>query len=121
MSVSLHLLPPLPRVLIRPPPQTPTRCSIIAAANPVGGHYHLGKTVSENLKMSGALFSRFDLVFIMLDRPDDQHDARLSRHIVNMHRRDPPAEDQVSPSRREVVVLLQVVAVPTSNTARECT
>jgi DNA replicative helicase MCM subunit Mcm2 (Cdc46/Mcm family) len=42
--------------------------------------------VSENLKMSGALFSRFDLVFIMLDRPDDVHDKRLSRHIVNMHR-----------------------------------
>lgn len=35
--------------------------------------------------MSGALFSRFDLVFIMLDRPDENHDERLSRHIVNMH------------------------------------
>ena len=61
------------------------RCSIIAAANPVGGQYQRGKTVSENLKMSGALFSRFDLVFIMLDRADDEQDARVSHQIVRMH------------------------------------
>lgn len=28
----------------------PARTSIIAAANPVGGHYNKAKTVSENLK-----------------------------------------------------------------------
>lgn len=28
----------------------PARTSIIAAANPAGGHYNKGKTVSENLK-----------------------------------------------------------------------
>lgn len=28
----------------------PARTSVIAAANPVGGHYNRGKTVSENLK-----------------------------------------------------------------------
>jgi len=61
------------------------RCSVMAAANPVGGQYQRGKTVSENLKMSGALFSRFDLVFIMLDRADDEHDARVSHQIVQMH------------------------------------
>ena len=29
----------------------PARTSILAAANPVGGHYNKGKTVSENLKL----------------------------------------------------------------------
>jgi hypothetical protein len=33
----------------------------------VGGHYDKSKTVSENLKLSPALLSRFDLVFILLD------------------------------------------------------
>ena len=28
----------------------PARTSILAAANPVGGHYNKGKTVSENLR-----------------------------------------------------------------------
>ena len=27
------------------------RCSVIAAANPVGGHYDSGRTISENLKV----------------------------------------------------------------------
>ncbi|KAH6583211.1 hypothetical protein BASA60_001570 [Batrachochytrium salamandrivorans] len=40
------------------------------------------KTVSENLKMNGALLSRFDLVFILLDRPDEQMDMFLSDHIM---------------------------------------
>ncbi|KAI6652815.1 DNA helicase MCM8 [Oopsacas minuta] len=36
----------------------PARTSIIAAANPVGGHYNKTKTVSENLKMNSSLLSR---------------------------------------------------------------
>ena len=49
----------------------PARTSILAAANPVGGHYNKSKTVSENLRMGSALLSRFDLVFILLDKPDE--------------------------------------------------
>ena len=37
----------------------PARTSILAAANPVGGHYNKAKTVSENLKLNPALLSRF--------------------------------------------------------------
>uniref|UniRef100_A0A8C0W327 DNA helicase MCM8 n=1 Tax=Castor canadensis TaxID=51338 RepID=A0A8C0W327_CASCN len=60
----------------------PARTSIIAAANPVGGHYNKAKTVSENLKMGSALLSRFDLVFILLDTPNEQHDHLLSEHVI---------------------------------------
>ncbi|GFO09466.1 DNA replication licensing factor mcm8 [Plakobranchus ocellatus] len=63
----------------------PARTSIIAAANPVGGHYNKAKTVSENLKMGGALLSRFDLVFIMLDKPDEEMDGVLSEHVMALH------------------------------------
>ena len=48
----------------------PARTSILAAANPIGGHYNRAKTVSENIKLGPALLSRFDLVFLLLDRPD---------------------------------------------------
>ena len=47
------------------------RTAIMAAANPVGGHYNKSKTVTENLKMNPALLSRFDLVFILIDKPDE--------------------------------------------------
>ncbi|XP_044516640.1 DNA helicase MCM8 isoform X2 [Gracilinanus agilis] len=60
----------------------PARTSIIAAANPVGGHYNKAKTVSENLKIGSALLSRFDLVFILLDTPNEDHDHLLSEHVM---------------------------------------
>lgn len=62
----------------------PARTSVIAAANPVGGHYNKSKSVSENLKMNGALLSRFDLVFILLDKPDAKMDEFLSNHIMKV-------------------------------------
>jgi DNA replicative helicase MCM subunit Mcm2 (Cdc46/Mcm family) len=81
------------------------RTSVIAAANPAvsplvvfslslsadcvltfkGGHYDRSKTVAENLKLSPALLSRFDLVFILLDKPDEGIDKRLSEHVMAMH------------------------------------
>ncbi|XP_078352072.1 DNA helicase MCM8-like isoform X2 [Oculina patagonica] len=63
----------------------PARTSILAAANPVGGHYNKAKTVSENLKMGSALLSRFDLVFILLDKPDEEMDSMLSAHVMALH------------------------------------
>ncbi|XP_042475384.1 probable DNA helicase MCM8 [Macadamia integrifolia] len=61
------------------------RTSVLAAANPVGGHYNRAKTVNENLKMSAALLSRFDLVFILLDKPDELLDKQVSDHIISLH------------------------------------
>ncbi|CAN0881363.1 Probable DNA helicase MCM8, partial [Linum grandiflorum] len=61
------------------------RTSVLAAANPVGGHYNRAKTVNENLRMSAALLTRFDLVFILLDKHDEVLDKRLSDHIISLH------------------------------------
>jgi len=63
----------------------PARTSVIAVANPVGGHYNMGKTVAENLKMNSALLSRFDLIFILMDKPDGEMDQYLSKHVMALH------------------------------------
>ena len=63
----------------------PARTSILAAANPVGGHFDPGKTVPENLKMSAPLLSRFDLIYILLDKADVDRDRMLTKHIMNLH------------------------------------
>jgi DNA helicase MCM8 len=63
----------------------PARTSVIAAANPVGGHYNMSKTVAENLKMNTALLSRFDLIFILMDKPDGEMDQYLSKHVMALH------------------------------------
>ncbi|KAK1320493.1 hypothetical protein QJS10_CPA03g01306 [Acorus calamus] len=73
------------------------RTSVLAAANPVGGHYNRAKTVNENLKMSAALLSRFDLVFILLDKPDELLDKRVSEHIMALHS---GYEEHVPPSKK---------------------
>ena len=67
----------------------PARSSVIAAANPSGGHYSRAKTVSENLKLSTAMLSRFDITFLLLDRPDQAMDERLSEHILALHASEP--------------------------------
>ncbi|XP_074039743.1 DNA helicase MCM8 isoform X2 [Leptinotarsa decemlineata] len=63
----------------------PTRATILAAANPAGGHYNKSKTISENLRMGSPMLSRFDLIFILLDQANEQLDILLSRHILGMH------------------------------------
>ena len=67
-----------------------SRCSIIAAANPVGGKYNHCKTLLENIKISNALFTRFDLIFIVCDNPLSSgiDDAEVSNHILKRYRTD---------------------------------
>lgn len=59
--------------------------SIIAAANPINGHYNNNKSLNENIKMKSSLLSRFDLIFILLDRPDDARDQIISEHIMDFY------------------------------------
>jgi DNA replicative helicase MCM subunit Mcm2 (Cdc46/Mcm family) len=35
--------------------------------------------------MSSAMLSRFDLLFILLDKADDARDQRLSEHVMALH------------------------------------
>lgn len=32
---------------------------------------------------------RFDLIYLVLDKPDEQTDRRLARHLVALHYEDP--------------------------------
>ena len=63
----------------------PSRAAVLAAANPAKGQYNRSKSIKENLKMSPALLSRFDLCFILVDTPDDELDDHLSRHVLAPH------------------------------------
>jgi len=47
---------------------------------------------SENLKMSSALLSRFDLVFLLLDTPNNEMDQLLSEHVMKLHSKSGRAE-----------------------------
>ena len=62
-----------------------TKKKVLAAANPIGVHYDKTKTVAANLNISGPLLSRFDLLFILLDTPNKELDARITKHIMDLH------------------------------------
>lgn len=72
----------------------PSRTSILAAANPIGGRYDKSKLLSKNLNMSQPLLSRFDLVFLLLDEPDKNRDNFLSEHVMLMHAGHEPTKSE---------------------------
>jgi len=73
------------------------RTSILAAANPLYGRYNTKVSPVENINLPAALLSRFDLLFLILDKPTREDDERLAQHVtyVHMHSQHPDLEVEV--------------------------
>jgi replicative DNA helicase Mcm len=72
------------------------RTAILAAANPALGRYEPHRTVAENISLPVTILSRFDLIFVLRDVPDKEADAKMSQHILEIHRRgSSPIEAQI--------------------------
>ncbi|KAI0293546.1 MCM-domain-containing protein [Russula brevipes] len=61
------------------------RASILAAANPLYGRYNPKVSPVENINLPAALLSRFDLLFLLLDKPSRDDDERLAHHVTHVH------------------------------------
>ncbi|KAK0228888.1 MCM2/3/5 family-domain-containing protein [Armillaria fumosa] len=61
------------------------RTSILAAANPLYGRYNPKVSPVENINLPAALLSRFDLLFLILDKPSRDEDERLAQHVTFVH------------------------------------
>jgi len=70
------------------------RTSVLAAANPVFSKYNPHRTPEENINLPAALLSRFDLLWLILDKPNRDHDLRLAEHVAYVHQYEehPPLE-----------------------------
>jgi len=74
------------------------RTAVLAAANPTLGRYEPNRNVAENVPLPVTILSRFDLIFVLRDVPNPEEDAKMSRHILEIHRRGAsPVEAQVDP------------------------
>ncbi|KUJ18716.1 MCM-domain-containing protein [Mollisia scopiformis] len=66
------------------------RTSILASANPIGSKYNPNLPVPQNIDLPPTLLSRFDLVYLILDRIDETNDRRMARHLLSMYLDDKP-------------------------------
>lgn len=61
------------------------RTSILAAANPIHSRYDTKLSVVENIRLPPTLLSRFDLIYLVLDKVSESRDRRLAKHLVSMY------------------------------------
>jgi len=74
------------------------RTAILAAANPALGRYDAYRNVAENITLPVTILSRFDLIFILKDVPEKELDAKMSEHILELHRGGAASiESQIEP------------------------
>ncbi|KAI8437461.1 hypothetical protein MSG28_011784 [Choristoneura fumiferana] len=78
------------------------RCSVIAAANPIGGRYDASLTFSENVNLSEPILSRFDVLCVVRDEPEPMRDAHLAKFVVASHIRHHPTQRDAAVQENEV-------------------
>ena len=62
-----------------------SRCSVLAAANPKFGRFDRYKVLAEQIDLPAPIISRFDLIFVIEDKPSREGDSELAEHILKTH------------------------------------
>ena len=62
-----------------------SRTSVLAAANPIFGHYDDTKSVGDNIDLMTTILSRFDCIFIVRDVRDMERDRNIARPVLGVH------------------------------------
>ncbi|KAK5600016.1 MCM DNA helicase complex subunit [Crenichthys baileyi] len=84
------------------------RCTVMAAANPIGGRYDPSLTFAENVDLTEPIVSRFDVLCVVRDTVDPVQDEMLARFVVGSHIKH-------HPSNKEGGVALEDVVLPNSS------
>ncbi len=63
-----------------------SRCALLAAANPKFGRFDKYEPIAEQINLSPALISRFDLIFPIFDNPNEETDKRVATHIMSSYK-----------------------------------
>ncbi|MDY6768633.1 MAG: LAGLIDADG family homing endonuclease, partial [Candidatus Nanohaloarchaea archaeon] len=59
--------------------------AILAAGNPKFGRFDPYEPIPEQINIGDTLLSRFDLIFPVKDKPDEEKDRKLADHVMDMH------------------------------------
>jgi len=63
--------------------QINTRCAVVMSCNPKRGTYDPNNDILYNTNLDPPLLSRFDTIFILVDKVDPLLDSAVNRHITN--------------------------------------
>ena len=69
------------------------RCSVIAAANPIGGRYDSSCTLAENVELTDPILQRFDCLCVLQDKVDPVEDEHLAKFVTGSHMRSTPTSE----------------------------
>ena len=106
-----------------------SRCSILAAANPVSGRFDPTDSLTSQINLEPPLLTRFDVIFKIVDVPDTKKDKALAEHLVNIHQAGEREANGNTPDRfvslididllRKYVVMAKRIKPRISNTAHD--
>lgn len=63
------------------------RCSVCAAANPIGGQYDASLNFADNVELTDPILQRFDVLCVLQDVVDPIFDEHLASYVVRSHQR----------------------------------
>jgi replicative DNA helicase Mcm len=60
----------------------PSRTSLLAAGNPRDGRFDQYDPIPDQIDLPPSLLSRFDLIYLLKDNPDQSRDAEIASHVT---------------------------------------
>ena len=81
-----------------------SRCSVIAAANPIGGRYDSQLSFGDNVDLGDTILSRFDCLCVLKDEIDIFKDEALADFVVCSHMANHPTDPNLSAKPRRTIV-----------------
>ncbi|VWU51128.1 DNA replication licensing factor MCM4 [Hepatocystis sp. ex Piliocolobus tephrosceles] len=77
------------------------RTSILASANPINSRYDKNKAVVENINLPPSLFSRFDLIYLVIDQANEEEDKKLATILCKNFSYNPDEDEENSDDEDE--------------------
>lgn len=74
----------------------PTKAACLAAGNPKYGRFDPYEPMGDQIDLEPALMSRFDLMFLLSDQPDEDEDRELAEAMVSGHREELASQTQAA-------------------------
>lgn len=76
----------------------PCRTALLAAGNPKYGRFDEYESLAEQVDIPPALLSRFDLMFLLQDQPEEERDREIASHMVEYRQQGIAAQDAATPT-----------------------